>query len=124
MLEKEINFNDIPNSILQVNNTFSEFIPALADEEFAQLEQNILADGIREPVCIWNGVIIDGHNRYTIARKHNLPFNTCEMNFEDENQAKMWIIKNQLGRRNIFDYSRGELALQLKDMFAAEAKKN
>jgi hypothetical protein len=46
------------------------------------------------------------------------------MNFDDENAAKIWMIRNQLGRRNIPDFSRGEIAIQLKNIFAEQAKKN
>jgi len=111
-------------SSIEINPTFKQLIPPLTAEEYRTLEQNILSEGIRDPLCIWNGVILDGHNRYAIAQKHNLTFDVQEMNFADENEAKIWMIKNQFGRRNISKYTRIELALELKPMIAQEAKKN
>lgn len=38
--------------------------------------------------------------------------------------ALIWIIKNQLGRRNLSAYDRSILALKLKPVIAAKAKEN
>ena len=56
---------------LQINPEFENMIPGLTDDELSQLEENILAEGsIVNPIVVWNGVIVDGHNRYKIAQKH------------------------------------------------------
>lgn len=109
---------------LKINNAFKTLIPPLTAEEFKQLENNIISDGIRDSICVWNGFIIDGHNRYEIALKHGLQFNIKEMNFDCENDCIEWIIKNQFGRRNINNYQRSLLALRLEDLFKAKAKEN
>jgi hypothetical protein len=54
---------------MQIKDEFKKLIPALSVEEFKQLEQNCLAEGIREKIITWNGFIIDGHNRFEIATK-------------------------------------------------------
>lgn len=88
---------------LKIDPEFEQKIPKLTEEEFAQLEENILSDGeIRDPLVIWNGTILDGHNRYRIYKKHpGLRFQTREMKLSDRNEAIIWICKNQLGRRNL-----------------------
>lgn len=88
---------------LRIDPEFEEKIPPLTEEEFQQLEDNILADGIViNPIIVWNGVIVDGHNRYRIAAKHpHISFTTCEKEFADRYEAIAWICKNQLGRRNL-----------------------
>ena len=56
---------------LRIDPEFEGKIPPLTEEEFQQLESNILADGIViNPIIVWDGVIIDGHNRYRIVGKH------------------------------------------------------
>ena len=107
---------------LLIDEDFKNLIPPLTDEEFAQLESNILRDGIREPLVIWNGTLLDGHNRFKIAQKHALDFRTTELSFADRNDAIIWIIKNQFGRRNLSAYDRSVLALKLKPAIAAKAK--
>lgn len=88
---------------LRIDPEFESRIPPLTDDEFEQLEENILADGvIISPIIIWNGLIIDGHNRFRIIEKHpHIDFTTCERNFNDRHEALAWICKNQLGRRNL-----------------------
>ena len=67
---------------LIIDETFRELIRPLHKKEYRQLEENILADGCREPIVTWNGIIIDGHNRYEICKRHNIPFTTVEMEFD------------------------------------------
>ena len=107
-----------------INPKFESLIPKLSDDEFKQLEENILRDGITEPLAVWNGTLIDGHNRYKLAKKHGLDFETREMSFDSEDDAEIWIIKNQFGRRNLSTYDRGVLALRLKPAIAKKAKEN
>ena len=83
---------------LIIDSEFKDLIPPLSDEEFKQLEKNLLRDGIREPLTVWQGILIDGHNRYEIAQAHGLEFKTVEMQFDSRDDVKLWIVKNQFGR--------------------------
>ena len=101
---------------MQIKEEFKKLIPALSMEEFNQLEENILKEGIRDAILTWNGFIIDGHNRYEIAQKHNLKFKTEEKVFENELDVKIWMAKNQLGRRNLTDFVKGELLKIIEEL--------
>lgn len=107
---------------LIVDNEFKNLIPLLDEKERLQLEENILRDGIQDPLKTWNGIIVDGHNRYTLAQKHGLTFETIEMDFADRSEAKIWILKNQLGRRNLIAPVRIKLALLVETEIAQKAK--
>lgn len=97
------------NTSLKINPEFRDLIPKLSPEEFEQLEQNILVDGCRDALIVWNGQIVDGHNRYEICRKHDIPYRTEEKQFTDQNEAVNWIIDNQMGRRNISEEQKSYL---------------
>ena len=88
---------------LKIDPEFQGKIPPLTFEELNQLESNILRDGrIINPIIVWQGLIVDGHNRFTIAKKHpEIPFTTHEKAFANRYEAIIWICKNQLGRRNL-----------------------
>lgn len=88
---------------LKIDPEFQGKIPPLTFEELNQLEANILRDGrIINPIIVWQGLIVDGHNRYTIAKKHpEIPFAVHEKEFASRYEAIIWICKNQLGRRNL-----------------------
>lgn len=88
---------------MQIKDEFKKLIPALSVEEFKQLEQNCLAEGIREKIITWNGFIIDGHNRFEIATRWNLEYESESKKFNSEDDVKIWMIDNQEGRRNLTD---------------------
>ena len=90
-------------NVLKIDPEFQGKIPPLTFEELNQLEANILRDGrIINPIIVWQGLIVDGHNRYTIAKKHpEIPFTVHEKEFANRYEAIIWICKNQLGRRNL-----------------------
>lgn len=111
--------------MITIDNEFQSLIPALSAEEYGQLEENILHDGIRDALIVWNGILLDGHNRYKIAQEHGLTFQTQEMNFDSRADAEIWIIKNQLGRRNLLDFVKSELIInKLEPLISAKAKEN
>ncbi len=110
--------------MIQVKEEFKNLIPALSAEEYAQLEANILEDGIREPIITWNGFIIDGHNRYSIAQRFDVEYRTTSKHFTSEESVKEWMILNQFGRRNLSNYQRSVLALELEEVFKEKAQKS
>ena len=109
---------------MKIKEEFKKLIPPLTTEEFKQLEDNCLAEGIREKILTWNGFIIDGHNRFEIATRWNLEYETESKYFKDEEAVKEWMILNQFGRRNLSNYQRSVLALELEDVFSKKAKEN
>ena len=110
--------------MIKIKEEFKKLIPALTKEEYKQLENNCIAEGIREKILIWNGFIIDGHNRYEISLKWDLEIQTETKHFQDEEAVKEWMILNQFGRRNLSNYQRSVLALQLEEVFSNKAKEN
>jgi DNA modification methylase len=108
---------------MKIKEEFKNLIPALSVEEFKQLEENCLAEGIRDAIITWNGYIIDGHNRYEIATRHKLKFKTESKEFDSQIDAKLWMICNQFGRRNLSNFQRSVLVLQLESIYSEMGKK-
>ena len=88
---------------IKIDPEFEAEIPPLTEEEFNLLKQNILSEGrLLSPLIIWNGTIVDGHNRYRILLEHpEIDYETLNKDFPDRFAASAWICKNQLGRRNL-----------------------
>ena len=84
-----------------IDEEFQFLLPSLDKDTFALLEENILENGIRDPIVLWGNIIIDGHNRYSIAMKHEISFNTLNMEFDSRDDAVIWIISTQVSRRNL-----------------------
>jgi hypothetical protein len=103
-------------SQLIILDQLRELIPPLTDEELAQLEQNVLTHGVKDPLTIWETtdtvagtgsdgktvyVLIDGHNRNRIITRHQLDFRINLVRFDSLDEVKAYMIDYQLGRRNL-----------------------
>ena len=88
---------------LKIDPEFQSQIPPLTDDEYNQLEENILKEGkLLSPLIVWNNTLVDGHNRYEIVQEHpEISFSTMPLPFESREEVLAWICKNQLGRRNL-----------------------
>ena len=91
--------------VINIDPEFKSLIPPLTDEEYDGLRDSILRDGCRDALVLWDDVLIDGHNRYEICTKHNIPFDTVEMDFANRDEAMLWMIDNQKARRNLTAYA-------------------
>ena len=109
----------------RIDKEFNALIPPLAAGERSRLEENLIAaNGARDPLVVWDGVLLDGHNRYDICNRLGLPFKTTTLKekIETRDDAKLWIILNQLGRRNLPPIDRIGLAAAGEAIVAARAK--
>jgi hypothetical protein len=99
---------------LKVDEVFRDMMPPLSQEEYAQLELDIVEHGCTDPIIIWDGynIILDGHNRFRICTEHGIEFKTISLKFETREDAEIWIINRQMGRRSLTDsqksYYRGK----------------
>ena len=115
---------------LIIDDEFKNLIQPLTESEFKQLEDDVLQNGIINPVIVIrdeasnNFTIIDGHHRHKIAAKHNLPIPLKEMKFSSRDVVEFWIVKNQFARRNLSPFERGLLVLKMELVIAAKAKEN
>lgn len=114
--------NQLP--ILTIDPEFKALIPPLLPEERSGLESMIVAEGCRDALVTWQGVLIDGHNRYEICQTHGISFKVEDKDFDTRDEVKIWIIQNQFSRRNLPAYERAKLALVLKPLISAKAKEN
>jgi len=109
---------------MNVKEEFKKLIPALSNKEFEQLKQNIIDKGCLDTIKTWNNFIIDGHNRYNICNDNNIEFKTKELSFDNEQDVIIWIINNQLGRRNISDFVKYELIKEKEKVLLEKGREN
>ena len=77
---------------LRIDPEFEGKIPPLREEELQQLEDNILADGVViNPIIVWDGVIVDGHNRQQICTRHDLPYKMAVFAFDDRTAREIMV---------------------------------
>lgn len=92
----------------RIEPEFQNKIPPIGEAEFQQLRDNILTAGeVYEPLVVWDGVLVDGHNRWRVIQEcPKVKWRVRNMEFADKWAAFDWMYKNQLGRRNLTDEQR------------------
>ena len=108
---------------IQIDEELSSLIPPLTQDEYSRLEQSIIEEGCRDAIILWGNIIVDGHNRYKICTTHNIPFQIHQKEFVSKDEVKLWMLENQLSRRNLSDLARIEIVRKCEDAVKAEAKK-
>ena len=110
--------------MITIDREFRGLIPPLSSEEYETLEKSIVDEGCRDALILWGDVLIDGHNRYEICKRHGIEFSTVQKEFASRNDVIVWMIKNQLGRRNLPIYEQTRLNLYLRPILSEKAKEN
>ena len=100
----------MPHPLPRIDPEFKALIPPLREDEYRQLEQNILVyKGCRDAIVVWGSTIVDGHNRFRICAEHGVPFEIKEMEFESRDEAKLWIgVKNETAESPLPDWVCGQ----------------
>jgi len=102
----------------EVLDELKTYLPPLSGKDLDNLTQLIMSEGIKDKLIVGvlpNGqkVLVDGHNRYEVAKKHGFSFEILEKEFESIEDIKKYMSLLQLGRRNLppeqLAYHRGVL---------------
>lgn len=108
---------------IKIDPDFRDLLNPLSEEEYNALEASILKDGVEDPLKVWNGILVDGHNRLEICKKHNITdFPVKEKHFDSKSDAMNWIIENQKGRRNLTMSQLIKCYAKVEEQMAREAK--
>ena len=109
---------------LQIDHEIRGVLVPLTKAEKQLLEMSILEEGCREPIIVWNGTIVDGHNRYEICHRNKIDFKTLEKEFTCKDEAIEWVVSNQLARRNLSTWEKVKAADKLRPYFEKQAQEN
>lgn len=109
----------------RIDPELNEVLPELSEEDYTALEKSLLSDGYKgAPIMVWGDVIVDGHNRYEICNKHHIPYEVKKIDFENKEEAIRWMVRQQLGRRNLSPIQRISISEKYRPFYEKEAKAN
>ena len=106
-----------------IDPEFRDLVPPLAWDERQQLEENILAEGCREPLLLWGHLLVSGFNRHEICMKHSVPFEIQAIDFGSRAEAIVWIAKHQMARRNLIPAMKMDLVIRKNGILKEMARK-
>ena len=133
---------------VQIDPEFRGVIPVHSGDELADLQASIERFGYLAPFILWRNeagvpLLLDGHARLEILRealkiarqaRANDPQalisrsaeapDVVEINLASRDEAVLWIVNNQLGRRNLSAIDRIALVSQREEIVARQAKAN
>ena len=112
---------------LKIDPELRDLLPPLTDEEYKQLEKNIVENGFDKnfPIMEWQGFIVDGHNRYNICKKHNITdYVVGTLGYETKEEVMEWMLDIQLGRRNLSPIQRIAIAEKYRSIYEKQALAN
>ncbi len=111
---------------IKIDEEFKSILFPLSAEDYKHLEESLVNNGFSKafPLVVWKGqnILVDGHNRYEICKKHNIPFYTSEEEFADRDAVIDYILRMQLGRRNLNAFQRNNIALRYQKIISAKAR--
>jgi len=91
----------------------ADLFPLMAEEELGELRQDIAAHGLREPVVLCEGKILDGRNRYLACQKLGISSETREFDAAVEGDPFDYVLSANLHRRHLTAQQRREVAAKL-----------
>ena len=107
---------------IRIDEGLRAYIDPLTEDRSA-LERSLLAEGCRDALVLWGDLLIDGHNRYALCRKHNIPFET-----RPEHQLQVHRGRVSLDDREppgpaqrCPDFQRGVLALRKREILQSRS---
>ena len=109
---------------LKIDPELRDLLPPLTDEEYKQLEKNIVENGFDKnfPIMEWHGYVVDGHNRYKICKDHNITdYVVGTLAYETKEEVMEWMLDIQLGRRNLSPIQRIAITEKYRPIYEKQA---
>jgi ParB-like nuclease domain len=104
-----------PNDVVKKHeyefHPIANIFPLMEGQEFKALVDDIKANGLREPVVIYEGKVIDGRNRYKACKELNLPTPTTKP--YDGGDPLGFVLSANLHRRHLNESQRAVVAAKL-----------
>src|SRR5215472_1626473 len=98
-----------------VAHPLANMFPMIEGSAFEELKRDIAAQGIFEPIRLYQGMILDGRNRYSAAKACGHAF-TLDDFVEWEGtpaEAEAWVISTNLHRRQLTTKQKQDLITQM-----------
>jgi len=114
-----------------IETKFKDILPALSLVDQARIEEDILDNGIIQPLIIWEVSadpkkyeLVTGHLEYRMAIEHDLPFSVIVKKFDSEDAVIRFVITGTLNRLHLILFQKCELVLTYKEILASKGKEN
>jgi hypothetical protein len=94
----------------RAHHPLAELFPLMAEPDFAALKADISTHGLREPIWLWQGKILDGRNRHRACLELGIACPTREYRGQD---PLGFILSMNLHRRHLNESQRAMVAAKM-----------
>lgn len=101
------------NGVVYEFHELANLFPLIEGQEFAALVEDVRANGLREPVILHEGKILDGRNRYRAAKAAGVEVRVKEF---DGSDPLAFVISLNLHRRHLSESARGLVAANIETL--------
>jgi SAM-dependent methyltransferase len=96
-----------------------KLFPMMGEDEYRALVEDIRQHGLREPIVVWQGKIVDGRNRYRACMELGIEPQYRE--WDGRGSLTAFVVSQNLHRRHLTASQRAVIALEIERMLAVEA---
>ena len=107
-----VRFEACPSQPVRWHDCANVF-PMLQGEPFVALVEDIGQNGVREPIVMLDGAILDGRNRYMAARQLGIEYPVIEYDGDD---PLAYVLSMNLARRHLSESQRAMVASKLANL--------
>lgn len=101
----------------------AKIMPAMTDGQYAELKADIEKHGLREPVVLYEGKILDGRHRWRACEELDIKPDTMQIDaFSISGDPYAYVISVNVHRRHFTESQRAMLGANLVEHYAKEAK--
>jgi len=102
-----------------VEHAIASLFPAMSPDEFAALKSDIQANGLREPVVLFDGRLLDGRHRYRACMELGIP---CSTKTVSDSSAAMIALSLNLYRRHLSSSQKAAILVEAREILNEETK--
>src|SRR6516225_8904372 len=104
-----------PDFLSFIAHPLANMFPMIEGNAFDELKRDIAAQGILEPIRLYQGMILDGRNRYAAAKECGHDFSVDDfVQWEGTlADAEAWVISTNLHRRQLTTKQKQDLIMDM-----------
>lgn len=100
----------------------ANLFPLMAEEELQKLAADIKANGLHEPILLYEGQILDGRNRLAACRLAGVEPRYAPAQLNGSNSPTLFVISMNLHRRHLTHAERATIGVEMLPLLSEEAR--
>lgn len=93
--------SDFFSPVFEIDPEFSRFSFQMTDEYYDSYKESLKFASIKNPIIVWNGLVVDGHMHYRACRELDISFNYEILPFSTRAEVIRWRCQQLLNSQSL-----------------------